>query len=63
MRRFVQSLWFVAILAGLAAPACVAERTVRMQASPDPGKDLGAMPRILAPRDDAERKINAAVAS
>jgi hypothetical protein len=35
---------------------------VRVQSPPDVAKDLGAMPRVVPARDEAERKINSAVA-
>jgi hypothetical protein len=52
-----------ALALGLAAgDVAAAERIVNLQKPPALGKDQDAYPRIASPADDAERKINAAVA-
>jgi hypothetical protein len=60
MRSF--PLILLASMMMVGATARAADRVVRVQSPPALHKDLGAMPRIAEPRDDAERKINAAVA-
>ena len=56
------ALILVATITMVGATAMAADRVVRVQSPPALHKDLGAMPRIAQPRDDAERKINAAIA-
>jgi len=53
---------FAATLSFLPGPVLAANRIVRTQAPAELQKDLAAMPRIAGPRDNAERKINTALA-
>lgn len=57
------SLRIVAAAVTVASSAATAaDRVVRVQSPPGLHRDLGALPRIADPRDQAERKINAALA-
>ncbi len=57
------SITLAALALGLAAgELAAAERIVTLQKPPALGKDRDAYPRIAAPADEAERKINAALA-
>jgi hypothetical protein len=58
-RYFIMAALAFSLAAGDAAAA---ERIVNIQKPPALGKDRDAYPRIAAPADEAERKINAAVA-
>ena len=51
-----------ALTLGLMGSAIAAERVVDMQKQATGGKDRDAYPRIAAPADDAEKRIDAAVA-
>ena len=62
MARLFRSLAITALLTVLASSACLADRTVRVRSPSDLAKNLGSMPRIVEPRNAAERKVNAAVA-
>lgn len=70
-RQFFQSRGFApALRAGLvpalficlATEAGAAERLVEMTKPADVGKDIDAYPRISSPADDAERRVNGAIA-
>ncbi|KAB7781871.1 hypothetical protein [Methylorubrum populi] len=49
----------ILVLASLSAQA--ADRPVRLQVLPEVAKGVAAMPRILEPADEAERRINTAL--
>lgn len=57
----LRRLSLAAILVGTVVPADAADRPVRLQVPPDLETDLAALPTILDPADDAERRINAAL--
>ena len=56
------ALILLASITLIGEPAAAADRLVQVQSPPALQKNLGAMPRIAEPRDDAERKINVAIA-
>jgi hypothetical protein len=60
--RRPSALILLASITLIGGSAAAADRVVRVQSPPALQKDLDAMPRIAEPRDDAERKINAAIA-
>ncbi|MFE1600496.1 hypothetical protein [Methylobacterium sp. ID0610] len=62
MLRLVRLLGALFLLLGPAAPIRAGEAPVRLEVPPAPAKDVAALPRIAAPRDDAEIAINTAVA-
>jgi hypothetical protein len=61
VKRLIGRALFTATLSCSPWLALAADRIVTTQKPTEPQKDLFAIPRIAAPRDDAERKINAAL--
>jgi hypothetical protein len=58
MRRSPRPVALAALLTALAVPTQAADRAVRLQVPPEIGRGIAAMPQILDPADEAERRIN-----